>query len=186
MIHVNPDWRKILTDNKDLVKWAASRPETDFMTLWDETIDPVWLPHLAKAGGATHKQVVFALCAVVRLCLHLVPEGENRPRITIETTEAWCKGEATEEQVKETAGYNPNSRASRAAYYAAHSAIYASNSAVYASNASAYNATACALLAGFESQLMCSTYRKHLVFERPPSPKRLTVWQRLAMGVDPP
>ena len=158
------DWRKKLTYPED------PRPEAEFITLWDETIDPTWLPCLAKAGGATKQQIVFAVCAVARLCLPLIPEGENRPRVAIETAEKWTRGEATAEQV---------SRAGDAAFYsAAYAAAYAANYSVF--SASYYTvAAAYALQAGIESQLICATIRKHLVFERPPRPKGLTVWQRL-------
>jgi len=181
LIHVNPDWRKVLTFPGELGKWAASRPEASFYDLWNEIIDPEWLVYLAQSGGATKKQIVLAACAVARLCLHLIPEGEDRPRIAIETTEAWAKGAITE-QVQEaaTAAYNAYASAYNggAAAYAVYSAYYAVYSA--ANTATPAYAAAHTLQAGIESQLVCATLRKHLPFERPPRPKRLTVWQRLA------
>jgi len=194
VIHVNPDWRKVLTVPEELVEWVASRPEATFYDIWDETINPAWLPHLAEAGGATKQQIVFAACAVARLCLHLVPEGENRPRVAIETIEAWCRDEATAGQVREAinAANAANAAYANAAYAAyaanaAYAAAYAA-SAVYAAtnSAASYSATNAnaasvyAVRAGIESQLICATLRKNLPFERPPRPKGLTIWQRLA------
>jgi hypothetical protein len=43
----------------------------------------------------SHKELVYASCQVAKSVLHLVPKGENRPRIAIETTERWCENEAT-------------------------------------------------------------------------------------------
>jgi len=47
-----------------------------------------------------HKLLVRAGCDCARIALLHVPEGENRPRTAIETTEAWCDGRATIEQVR--------------------------------------------------------------------------------------
>jgi len=182
VIQLNPNWRSKIQYLDTLVEWAASRPEASFHDLWEEAIDPEWLPYLAYAGGATREQMVSAACAVARLCLHLIPEGEERPRIAIETAEAWAKGEATTGQVKyATAAYAAASAVhsvAYAVYSAVHSVAYAVYSATYAVD-SAANA-AYTLQAGIESQLVCATIRKHLVFERPPRPKGLTIWQRLA------
>ena len=196
-----PKWRTNLPPRKPesamvevlIGAWVDSRPEADFITLWDEIIDPECLPYLAKAGGATENQLILAACAVARLCLHLVPEGEDRPRVAIETTEAWVRGEATAEQVK-AATNDAYDAYERTLYPLIEPGIYADNisHAIF----SAYCATTgniCAnksttiafastqtLQAGIESQIICATIRKHLPFERPPRPKGLTIWQRLA------
>jgi len=187
VIHVNPDWRtRTPRFPEELEKWVASRPEATFYDIWDETINPEWLPYLAQSGGATKQEIVFAACAVARLALHLIPEGEDRPRIAIETSEAWAKGEATAEQVQGAtiAAYHAVYAANAAAYavYSAYSAYYAVYSAANTVTPAYAYAAAYAIQAGIESQLICATIRKHLVFERPPRPKRLTVWQRLAEG----
>jgi len=181
VIQVNPDWRKVLTSSSrypgDLVSWVASRPEVTFYDIWDETIDPTWLPYLARVGGATRKQQVMAACAVARLCLPLIPEWEDRPRVAIETIEAWCRDEATAEQVREAASTLAAAADSNSSsYYAsASAAAYYASTPAYSTSSAYY-----ALRAGIEHQLICSTYRKHLVFERSPRPKGLTIWQRLA------
>jgi hypothetical protein len=87
---------------------------------------------LRKAGeiGVPRKLLVAAACECARLALKFVPEGEERPRKAIEVAEAWCRGEATPEQVKEAAS---------ASAYAAHAyAAYASAYAAYAYAAHAY------------------------------------------------
>ena len=187
MIQLNPNWRKVLS-REEVAQWADSRPKASFYDLWEDTIDPTW-PCLAKAGGATQQQLVFAVCAVARLCLPLIPEGDERPRIAIETAEAWCRGEVTAEQVRESQAL----AASCATSYIREAGIFAASSTAHFTNLSvmyssftddaaivAYNA----MRAGIESQIVCATLRKHLVFERPPRPKDLTVWQRLAEGGD--
>jgi len=91
-----------------------------------------------------HKLLVRAGCDCARIALLHVPEGENRPRIAIETTEAWCDGRATIEQVRVAArGATPADAANAAAYaaYAANAAT-AANAAAYAANAAAYAAYA--------------------------------------------
>ena len=92
---------------------------------------------LAIQKWAPKEQHILASCAVTRLCLHLIPEGENRPRVAIETAEAWARGEATAEQVKKAckdidslAGISTSilktqplaSTAAKAAFYAAYAA----------------------------------------------------------------
>jgi len=181
VIVVPSNWRDRLRRDyrvdRPLVQWVRSRPKASFYDLWDETIDPVWLPHLAKAGGATKKQLVFAHCAVARLCLHLVPEGEERPRIAIETAEAWTRGKTTYKKVvmakKDSwaaLNYLSNCPEVAAAAQAAATGIYS----VY------YHSVHYTLQAGIGSQIICATLRKHLPFERPRL-KGLTIWQRLAI-----
>lgn len=56
---------------------------------------------LARLVGKVDRHlVVRAACACARTALQHVPDGEDRPRIAIETAEAWCRGEATSEQVR--------------------------------------------------------------------------------------
>jgi len=162
-----------------LAEWVASRPKATFYDLWDETINPEWLPYLAQVGGATKEQLILAACAVVRLCFQLLPD-DSLVKIAIETAEAWCRNEATLEQVEEA---KSNIRAHSFATPAYFTLSAASSSAIYAAHAaiSTANAVYWTLLTGVENQLVCATIRKHLPFERPPKLKGLTVWQRLAM-----
>jgi len=195
----NSDWRVALTDNylphridQWLVQWVNSRPEANFITLWDETIDPTWLPYFAEAGGATPQQIILAACGVARLCLPLIPAGEDRPRIAIETAEAWCRGEAIqEEQLSKVKTDTPlaaslyysHTASLRSSYYAAYTAHYVVCAVCTPSQCCTYIycAISDALRAGIESQMICATFRKYLPFERTPKPKGLTLWQRLAV-----
>jgi hypothetical protein len=90
------------------------------------------------AKNADRKIVILAACACARTALKYVPEGEARPRIAIETAEAWARGEATLGQVSAAA------HAAHAAYaaYAADAAAYAAAYAAYAADAAAYAAYA--------------------------------------------
>jgi hypothetical protein len=54
---------------------------------------------VGREGWPTHQEVVLAACAVAETVLKHVPAGEDRPKNAIETTRAWCRGEATISQV---------------------------------------------------------------------------------------
>ena len=180
-------WRNKLKYPGDLVEWVASRPEATFYDIWDETIDPMWLTYLATAWATTTEildHTVLAGCAVARLCLPLIPEGDERPRIAIETTEKYIRGEATEVQVIKARNGVWNA-APDSALTVSNAAAYAISYAVSSHISSHVSSTVYwALRAGIESQVLCATLRKHLVFELPPRPKGLTIWQRLAEGGD--
>lgn len=79
---------------------------------------------------------VWCACRVVREALRFVPDGEDRPRRAIETTEAWIAGKASIEQVS-LAGY-----AARDAAYATSVAAWAAEIAVASTYAAAYAAWA--------------------------------------------
>jgi hypothetical protein len=76
------------------------------------------------------KTVVLAACACARTVLKYVPGGEDRPRIALETAEAWTRGEATIDQVKAA-------HAAAAAAYAAAAAAHADAAAHAAAHADA-------------------------------------------------
>ena len=44
-----------------------------------------------EPGSDARRKLVLAACACARLSLEYVPKGEDRPRKTIETAEAWAK-----------------------------------------------------------------------------------------------
>ena len=83
----------------------------------------------------SRQRLVLASCACARTVLHLVPEGEHRPQIAIETAERWTRGEATLEEVQLAA--NAANAADAAAYAAnaANAAANAANAAYAAANA---------------------------------------------------
>jgi len=193
------DWRNRLTSVRAIshatsaiaISHARAYPKADFYEVWDT--EDLWkspdvIISLAMAGGAPRKQLILAVCAVARLCIHLVPEGENSPRIAVTTTEEWCKDEITEMRVREVAdeirplvseiatAYYSSSLTTSAARFAALSTID-----MVFNDTAAYSVVACTertdiTLPNFQIR---DTMRKFLPFERP-APKKVTYWQRLA------
>jgi hypothetical protein len=108
-----------------LVSHGACKPALDWLgdrtpqQAWDECPDPRWMFWWLGHTPHDRKTLVLCVCEIARTVLHLVPEGEDRPRIAIETAEAWARGDATVEQVKEAAA------AAYAAYDAAYDAAFA-------------------------------------------------------------
>ena len=54
-----------------------------------------WMLWIAAHLEIDRKLIALAACDCAETALKFVPEGEDRPRIAIETTRAWCRGEAT-------------------------------------------------------------------------------------------
>jgi len=81
--------------------------------VWDSCERGDWLLWLSAKLRIDRKLIVLAACDCARTALRFVPAGETRPREAIETAEAWCRGEATINQVRDAA---------HAAYAAAHAA----------------------------------------------------------------
>ena len=135
--------KKWLTSNyacTEALEWLSDR---DLDTAWAECPRGDWLLWLTAKAGIDRKRLVMSACATAREALRFVPEGEDRPRIAIETAEAWCRSEATIEQVRE-ARWNA-AAADAAAAYAADAAAYAADAAyAAAAYAAAYAAAAAA------------------------------------------
>lgn len=112
----------------EALDWVADR---DLKTAWAECERGDWMLWLAGGLGIDRKLLVQAACDCAETALKFVPEGEDRPRIVIETARAWCRGEATLDEVLEAAdavyaAYAAGaSNAARAAAYAAADAAYA-------------------------------------------------------------
>ena len=93
--------KKWLTSNyacTESLEWLSDR---DLDTAWAECPRGDWLLWLTAKAGIDRKRLVMSACSTAREALRFVPEGEDRPRIAIETAEAWCRSEATIEQVRE-------------------------------------------------------------------------------------
>jgi len=118
----------------EAVKWAGRKTPKK---AWETCKRGDWLLWIASKLDIDRKKLVLAACACARTALKYVPVGEDRPRIAIETAEAWTRGEATIEQVR-TAAYAA-SAAADAASAAAHAA-YAAARAAYAASAAAHAA----------------------------------------------
>jgi len=120
----------------DAVKWVGDR---DMQTAWAECERGDWMLWLAAKIGVDRKLLVLAACDCAEPALAYVREGEDRPRIAIETARLWCEGKATNEEVRSAAvaAYAASTAASTAAYAAASTAAYASAVAAVAAAAAA-------------------------------------------------
>jgi hypothetical protein len=100
-----------------------------------------WLLWLHARARSDPRILTRAKCEIARTVLHLVPDGEDRPRIAIETAERWARGEASEGEIRGAySAAAASSDASDAAYAAAYaSAVYF---AAYAASAAASAADA--------------------------------------------
>jgi hypothetical protein len=122
---------------RESLKWLEGR---DLTQAWAECERGDWLLWLAATAGIDRKRLVMAACACARLALVHVRAGEEIPRITIETTEAWCRGGATIDELRE-ARRNATAYACAAADAAADAAAAAADAAADA-YADAYAADA--------------------------------------------
>jgi len=77
------------------IDWLGDR---DSARMWAECERPAWL--LWWAGQVVSRQeLVLAACDCAETALRFVPEGEDQPRLAIETTRRWVRGEATVKEV---------------------------------------------------------------------------------------
>lgn len=117
-------------------RWVGKRDMTS-RKLWAECENASWMLWLAARLGVDRKTIVRVACSVAREALKYVPAyvpaGEDRPRICIETTERWTRGEATIDEVRQ-AKYSARSDAYAAAAYAADAAAFAAAYAARARN----------------------------------------------------
>ncbi len=90
-----PEWRY----DADAREWSAAH---DLATAWRDCRDARWMLN-AVADVVPRQSLVLAACACARTVLHLVPAGETRPLRAIEVAEAWCRGEATLDEVRAAA-----------------------------------------------------------------------------------
>ena len=136
----------------DLTKWCHARRACPEAMQWLATLDPLlsayaawrscergdWL--LWVAGRVVEQRLlVQAACDCAESVLHLVPAGEDRPRVAIETTRRWCVGEATLGEVRHASAA---ADAASAASCASSCASYAADAAADADAASANGTTA--------------------------------------------
>ena len=126
-----PEWRY----SDDAYGWSLHH---DWVSAWQLCTDARWMLR-AVADVVDRPRLVLAACACARTVLGRVPEGEDRPRVAIETAERWARGEAAIEEVQ---------IAARAAY-AADAAAYAAYAAYAAADAAAYAAAHAAAHAAY-------------------------------------
>jgi hypothetical protein len=97
------DTMKILQDMDacdPALEWVADRPDLAPDALWRECSRGDWLLWLAARVGIDRRLIVGAACDCAEPALKHVPDGEDRPRLAIETARAWCRGEAGLEEVR--------------------------------------------------------------------------------------
>ena len=86
----------------EALTWLSTQP--DAAAAWEACERPDWLIWWLKRQPATdRKTLVRIACACARTALRFVPEGEERPRVAIETTERWLVGDATIKEVRTAA-----------------------------------------------------------------------------------
>ncbi len=131
---INEELRKWLDQREacsGALEWLGTR---GLATAWGECDRGDWLLWLAGMAGVDRRRLVLAACACARGALPYIPEGENRPRVAIETAEKWARGE-------EGVTLGDVRRAACAAYAAcatdATDAAYAATDAAYAAYAAA-------------------------------------------------
>jgi len=126
---------------REAIRWVEGLPaRTSTKRAWTLCERGDWLEWLVVRLDIDRKLAVTARCRIARTVLHLVPAGEDRPRVAIETAEAWVRGDATEEQAHDAAY-----AAANAAYAAAFAAFVAFAFAAYAANTATYAAFAFAV-----------------------------------------
>ncbi len=117
------------------VEWTSNYPT--LQKAWDDCECGDWMLWIlgkqsGEVGTKSRKKLVMVACQCARSSLKYVPKGEDRPRIAIETAEAYCKGNATLKDVK-----NAANAASDADDADADAAANAANAAADAANAAA-------------------------------------------------
>ena len=122
----------------DAKAWAREQPS--YRAAWTYCERGDWMLWLAgrlssKPESASRRKLVLCACACARTALRFVPNGETRPRVTIETAERWARGEhgVTLEAVRAAADASVCHPMS--ATYAAYAAAYAAGAARYAADA---------------------------------------------------
>ena len=115
---------KALNACEEAVAWAATQRTST--AAWKSCTRADWMLWLAgRVKNPDTVSLVRCAVAFARSVLHLVPEGEGRPRLAIEAAEEWVKHPSSE-----------------AAYAAADAAADAANAAAYAAADAAADAAA--------------------------------------------
>ena len=75
---------------EDGVAWARTQPSLE--AAWEHCERADWMLWLLghERAQANHQQLVLVACKCARTVLHLVPPGEDRPRLAVEAAEAWA------------------------------------------------------------------------------------------------
>jgi hypothetical protein len=136
----------------EAVEWAE-KYET-LSEAWSDCSRADWLLWLAgkmadEPGWPTRQEVVLAACDCIEIALKYIPDGDERPRIAIETARKWACGDESVSlddvrvAAADAATYHV---AAAAAYSVAAAAAYHADAATYhaAAAAATYHAAAAA------------------------------------------
>ena len=166
-----------MIDNAKLIGILASRRACEHALewleqrnsdkMWTQCKRPDWMLWWA-APYVPRQELVRVTCKCARLALPYVAAGELRPLRTIETTEAWTRGEATLEEVRSAAraAFAATYADDRAASAAAEAAAFIADVAdvanfANAADVAAYAAAYAADAAGSAAQAqMCELIRQ--------------------------
>ena len=142
----------------EAVKWAGRKTHKK---AWGTCQRGDWLLWIAGKLNVDRKLLVLAACGCARTALKYIPVGEDRPRIAIETAEAWTRGEATIDQVR-TAAHAAAAYADAAHAATAYAADAAHAAAAYAAAAYAVAAHAVAACAAAAYAAVLAAARKDI------------------------
>ena len=92
------DWLQMKDACDEAREWVGDR---DAETAWRECQRPDWMLWACGRLKLDRKLFVAIACRIARGLLYLVPASEDRPRIALETTERWLRGDATLDEVNE-------------------------------------------------------------------------------------
>jgi hypothetical protein len=126
---------------------AAPKPPEDlggpWLARWGEDAHVMLRASLA----VDRRRLVMAACDCAETVLRLVPAGEDRPHKAIKTARAWCRGEASINNVRATSSAARDAGHNTACAYAAHAASSAARAAFDASAPAAHHTAVAAFYA---------------------------------------
>ena len=82
---------------REAIEWLGNRSLEEGWQVCPRADWMLWL--VGKVARKFTPQMRICTCEIVRTQLHLIPQGEDRPRITVETAERHARGEATDEEL---------------------------------------------------------------------------------------
>jgi hypothetical protein len=93
----NQELRLFVARQEDIWKFSEWLGDRDSRQMWAECRRPDWLLWWASLC-LPFREIALAACDCAETALHCVPEGEDRPRLAIETARRWLYGSETLDQ----------------------------------------------------------------------------------------
>ena len=143
-------------------EWLLRQP--DARTAWETCRRGDWMLYqLGATRQVSRQRLVACACECARLALRYAQAGDDRPRIAIETAEAWCRGGGTPKQLRAArsdahAAAHDAADAALAATYAARAAAAAADAATFAADAATFAAAAAAAAEAADYGARAATY----------------------------